>query len=162
VNPPDAAVVVVGAGPVGLVAACELARRRVSVRVIDKLSAPTAESRAIAVHARSLEMFDIMGLLDELAASGVKATQMEMYADGHHLAHVEFSHVDSAFPVSPQCAAFLPCAALCEHGTGALGSRRGGGLGGSWRVPSYLPPSGRCVHPRWPAERRSLPSLGEP
>ena len=87
-----------GAGPVGLVAACELARRGVSVRVIDKLTAPTTESRAIAVHARSLEMFDSMGLLDELVASGVKATQMEMYAGGRHLAHVEFSHVDSAFP----------------------------------------------------------------
>lgn len=54
-------VVVVGAGPVGLVAAYELARRGVRVRVIDKLSQPTTESRAIALHARSLDMLDRMG-----------------------------------------------------------------------------------------------------
>ena len=43
-------VVVVGAGPVGLVAASELARRGVGVRIIDKLTEPTNESRAIAIH----------------------------------------------------------------------------------------------------------------
>ena len=35
------AVVIVGAGPVGLIAACELARRGVDIRIIDKLAAPT-------------------------------------------------------------------------------------------------------------------------
>jgi choline dehydrogenase-like flavoprotein len=60
-------VVVVGAGPVGLVAACELARHGLAVRVIDKLPAPTEESRAIVVHARSLEMFERMGVAGEAA-----------------------------------------------------------------------------------------------
>ena len=69
-----------------------------AVRIIDKLTAPTTESRAIVVHARSLEMFDRMGLVAELAASGVQATRMEIYACGRHLARVEFGHVDSAFP----------------------------------------------------------------
>src|SRR5271163_845835 len=91
-------VVVVGAGPVGLVAACELARRGVALRVIDKLTAPTTESRAVAVHARSLEMLDRMGLAAELIASGVTATRMEMHASGRQLVRVEFGHVDSAFP----------------------------------------------------------------
>ena len=58
----DADVVVVGAGPVGLVAACELARHGVRVRIFDKLSTPTEESRAIALHARSLDMLDRMGV----------------------------------------------------------------------------------------------------
>ena len=50
-----------GAGPVGLVLACELARRDVPIRVIDKLERPTDESRAIVVHARSLEMLQRSG-----------------------------------------------------------------------------------------------------
>ena len=75
-------VIVVGAGPVGLVAACELARRGVGVRVIDKLAQPTDQSRAIAVHARSLDMFDRMGIVDELLGTGIKAIAMQMYAGG--------------------------------------------------------------------------------
>ncbi len=93
-------VVVVGAGPVGLVAACELARRGVAFRIIDKLPEPTNESRAIAVMSRSLDMFDRMGILDELVATGVKATNMRLMSGDSQLAQVKFSGVDSAFPYS--------------------------------------------------------------
>ncbi len=93
-------VVVVGAGPVGLVAASELARRGVRVRIIDKLDKPTDESRAIAIHARSLDMFDRMGIVDDLVATGVKSTSMRMLSGGHQLFQVKFDGVDSAFPYS--------------------------------------------------------------
>ena len=91
-------VVVVGAGPVGLVAACELARRGVAFRIVDKLAAPTNESRAIAVMARSLDMFDRMGIGDELATAGVKSTSMRLMSGDSELAQVRFGGVDSAFP----------------------------------------------------------------
>jgi 2-polyprenyl-6-methoxyphenol hydroxylase-like FAD-dependent oxidoreductase len=93
-------VVIVGAGPVGLVAACELARRGVAFRIVDKLAAPTNESRAIAIHARSLDMFDRMGIGDELAATGVKSTSMRLMSGDSELAQVGFGAVDSAFPYS--------------------------------------------------------------
>ncbi|HKV20628.1 MAG TPA: FAD-dependent monooxygenase [Mycobacterium sp.] len=93
-------VVIVGAGPVGLVAACELARRNVNFRIIDKLAAPTNESRAIAVMARSLDMFDRMGVRDELAATGVMSTSMRLMSGDTQLARVKFGGVDSAFPYS--------------------------------------------------------------
>jgi 2-polyprenyl-6-methoxyphenol hydroxylase-like FAD-dependent oxidoreductase len=93
-------VVVVGAGPVGLVAACELARRGIRIRVIDKLAEPTSESRAIAIHSRSLDMFDRMGIVDELIATGVKSTGMKMLSNNSELCHVQFGRVDSAFPFS--------------------------------------------------------------
>src|SRR5277367_4884994 len=91
-------VLVVGAGPVGLVAGCELARRGIRVRVIDTLAQPTEQSRAIAVHARSLDMFDRMGIVDELVSTGIKATAMQMYAGHRKLFRVPFGDVDSAFP----------------------------------------------------------------
>jgi 2-polyprenyl-6-methoxyphenol hydroxylase-like FAD-dependent oxidoreductase len=91
-------VVVVGAGPTGLVAACELARRGVSVRVIDTLAVPTTESRAIVVHARSLEMLDRVGVAEEIIASGLKSLGMRMIAAGRELAHIDLNDVDSAFP----------------------------------------------------------------
>jgi 2-polyprenyl-6-methoxyphenol hydroxylase-like FAD-dependent oxidoreductase len=95
---PTPDVVVVGAGPVGLVAAHELARRGVRVRVIDKLTAPTDESRAIALHARSLDMLDRMGIVEDLLATGVKSTGMNMVANGKTLVRVPLDSVDSAFP----------------------------------------------------------------
>jgi 2-polyprenyl-6-methoxyphenol hydroxylase-like FAD-dependent oxidoreductase len=91
-------VIVVGAGPVGLVAACEFARRGVAVKVVDRLSEPTTESRAIAVHARSLDLFDRMGIDDALIATGVKSTGMNMFVKGKRLLRVPLDGVDSAFP----------------------------------------------------------------
>jgi 2-polyprenyl-6-methoxyphenol hydroxylase-like FAD-dependent oxidoreductase len=91
-------VVVVGAGPTGLLAACELARRGVSIKVIDTLAAPTTQSRAIVIHARSLEMLDRAGVVDEIIASGVKTRGMRMIASGRELAHIDLSDVESTFP----------------------------------------------------------------
>ena len=97
-NPDAPQVVVVGAGPVGLVAACELARHGVRVRIFDRLGTPTDESRAIALHARSLDMLDRMGVADELIATGVKSTGMNMFVKGKRLFRVRLDTVDSAFP----------------------------------------------------------------
>ena len=93
-------ILVVGAGPVGLAVAGELARRDVSVRIVDALAAPTTESRAIVVHARSLEMLERVGVLDEVVASGIQATGVEIHASGRTLARVALDIVDSPHPYS--------------------------------------------------------------
>lgn len=101
----DADVVIVGAGPVGLVAACELARRGVAIRIIDKRSEPIAESRAVTVHARSLDMLDRMGVVKQLMSTGNKVSGMQMYASGRKLLRVPFNSVDSLYPfavITPQ------------------------------------------------------------
>ena len=63
-------VLVVGAGPVGLTAACQLARLGVRVRVVEALERPTTESRAVGVHPRSMEMLAALGVLPQLEARG--------------------------------------------------------------------------------------------
>ena len=73
-------VLVVGAGPVGLLLACELARRDVPVRLIDRLERPTDQSRAIVVHARSLEMLQRVGVVDRFLEAGVRSTAMTMHS----------------------------------------------------------------------------------
>jgi 2-polyprenyl-6-methoxyphenol hydroxylase-like FAD-dependent oxidoreductase len=112
---PDTQVLVVGAGPVGLVAAAELARRGVRIRVIDKLTQPTDQSRAIAVHARSLDMFDRMGIVDEALSTGIKATAMQLYAGHSKLFRVPLGSVDSAFPFTLTTAQTETERVLGEH-----------------------------------------------
>ena len=71
-------VLVVGAGPVGLTAACQLARQGVPVRVVETLARPTTESRAVGVHARTLEMLAALGVLPRLEALGRRVGGIEM------------------------------------------------------------------------------------
>lgn len=59
-------VVVVGAGPVGLMLAAQLRLGGADVTVLERLSEPTGESRASTLHARTMEIFDQNGLLDRL------------------------------------------------------------------------------------------------
>lgn len=59
-------VAVVGAGPVGLMLAAELRLGGADVVVLERLAAPTTESRASTLHARTMELLDARGLLDEL------------------------------------------------------------------------------------------------
>ncbi|MGY1690716.1 FAD-dependent monooxygenase [Geodermatophilus sp. SYSU D01105] len=71
-------VLVVGAGPVGLTAACELTRQGARVRLVDALPEPTDQSRAVVIHARTQEHLAAMGVLDRVAAAGVAITAIEL------------------------------------------------------------------------------------
>ncbi|MEV0604417.1 SDR family oxidoreductase [Streptomyces sp. NPDC050315] len=62
----DTQVIVVGAGPVGLMLAGELRLGGAEVVVLEARTAPTTESRASTLHARTMEILDSRGLLDEL------------------------------------------------------------------------------------------------
>src|SRR5262245_29408969 len=64
-------VVVVGAGPTGLVLACELAMRGVAVEVVERLPEPSGQSRGGGVNPRTSEVLDMRGLLDEVSARAV-------------------------------------------------------------------------------------------
>ncbi|MER5495359.1 FAD-dependent monooxygenase [Streptomyces sp. NPDC002490] len=62
----ESPVIVVGAGPVGLMLAGELRLGGAEVVVVERLTTPTTESRASTLHARTMEILDGRGLLDEL------------------------------------------------------------------------------------------------
>jgi bifunctional oxygenase/reductase len=64
----DTQVIVVGAGPVGLMLAGELRLGGADVVVVERLATPMTESRASTLHARTMEMFDQRGLLERLGA----------------------------------------------------------------------------------------------
>ncbi|MFI1458289.1 FAD-dependent oxidoreductase [Streptomyces roseus] len=98
----SARVLVVGAGPVGLTAAHELARRGLRVRLVDGAPGPARESRAVAVHPRTLETFDQMGLVDAVLARGRKNRAFTMYARGSRLVRLDadYATMPTRFPYS--------------------------------------------------------------
>ena len=65
-------VLVVGAGPTGLVTAIELRRRHIDCRIIERRSGPSHTSRAITVHARTMEILDAMGIAERFLHGGVR------------------------------------------------------------------------------------------
>jgi len=70
-------VLVVGAGPTGLMLAGDLAEAGVRVMVVERRSEHEANlSRAFAVHARTLELLDARGLADELVPRGVPVREV--------------------------------------------------------------------------------------
>jgi 2-polyprenyl-6-methoxyphenol hydroxylase-like FAD-dependent oxidoreductase len=69
VGTPD--VVVVGAGPTGLMLACELALGAVKARLLEERTHAPNITRAFAIHARTLELLDAHGLAEDLLARGV-------------------------------------------------------------------------------------------
>ena len=93
-------VLVVGAGPTGLMAANQLQRFGVEHLVIDTKSGPTDESRAIAITARSLEIYQQMGLSDIALEQGKKMIAFGAYLGGKRRARVnigEFGKGQSDF-----------------------------------------------------------------
>ena len=75
----DADVVVVGAGPTGLLLAGDLAEAGVAVTVLERRTGESNVTRAFAVHARTMEELDIRGLAGELANTGTQIRQLRLF-----------------------------------------------------------------------------------
>jgi 2-polyprenyl-6-methoxyphenol hydroxylase-like FAD-dependent oxidoreductase len=80
-------VLIVGAGPTGLVLALWLTHLGVRVRIIDKTAEPGTTSRALAVQARTLELYNQIGLADEVVKRGRKVTAVNLWVEGRKAAH---------------------------------------------------------------------------
>lgn len=94
----DTQVLIVGAGPTGLTLACDLLRRGVRVRLIDQALEPATTSRAIAVHSRTLEVFEGLGVAEALVARGNRLHDVNAYAHGQRIVRVSFDELDSPYP----------------------------------------------------------------
>lgn len=82
-------VLIVGAGPSGLMLAVCLARLGVDAIVVDGKAGPTRESRALVVQARSMELYDQLGLVDRVLAQRSSATKLIPGAGRRELGRVD-------------------------------------------------------------------------
>ena len=74
----DTEVLVVGAGPTGLMAGLVLSRRGLAAVLIDRKAGPTRESKALAVQSRTMEIYDQLGLADKVLAGAFPAMSMKI------------------------------------------------------------------------------------
>ena len=97
----DPGILVVGAGPTGLALALELRARGVPCRLIDQAPERSDKSRALVVHARTLELLDRFGLADRLVARGRTTQAGEIAVEGRKRAEIAFGDIgtdDTRFP----------------------------------------------------------------
>jgi 2-polyprenyl-6-methoxyphenol hydroxylase-like FAD-dependent oxidoreductase len=94
-------VLVVGAGPTGLVLALWLTKLGVRVRVVDKTTGPGTTSRALAVQARTLELYRQLDLADEVVARGHRTPGVNLWVKGRKAARVGFETVGAGLTPYP-------------------------------------------------------------
>src|SRR5271154_5876991 len=88
-------VLIVGAGPTGLVLALWLTKQGAKVRIVDKTTEPGTTSRALAVQARTLELYRQLDLTDAVIAMGHKVPAVNLWVTGKPAARLAFDTIAS-------------------------------------------------------------------
>jgi 2-polyprenyl-6-methoxyphenol hydroxylase-like FAD-dependent oxidoreductase len=129
---PQTEVLVVGAGPTGLLLASELSRRGVPCQVIDAQAAPLHWDRATVVHPRSLQIFESMGLVDKFLTAGCKQRVIKVHSGGELLGTIDLGGCGSIYGfnvgLSEEATESILSGYLQEHGGQVNRSSRLAGL----------------------------------
>jgi 2-polyprenyl-6-methoxyphenol hydroxylase-like FAD-dependent oxidoreductase len=97
----DAGVLIVGAGPTGLVLALWLTKLGIPVRIIDAAAQPGTTSRALAVQARTLELYRQVGLADTVVARGHRVQSVSLWVTGRKRARAVFGDLGAGLSPYP-------------------------------------------------------------
>ncbi len=84
---------IIGAGPVGLTAAIELKRRGINAMIIDNDGEPTTESRALAINARSLDIFEPSGITERLIKAGNKIEEVIVKKNNQQIFQLDLTKI---------------------------------------------------------------------
>ena len=96
--PAEIDVLIVGAGPVGLFLANECARRGLSARIVEAHAAQSEHSKALAIFPRTLEIFDMAGVVAPFLGVANRVTAVSVTAHGKQLAHMRFTPEQTPYP----------------------------------------------------------------
>lgn len=86
-------VLIIGAGPTGLALALWLSKLKISVRIIDKISAPGTTSRALAVQARTLELYRQLDLSDAVLENGHRVAAANFWVRGEPVTRLPLTNM---------------------------------------------------------------------
>src|SRR6266705_2415561 len=84
----DTDVLIVGGGPTGLMLANQLGRRGIHAMIVDRHSGPAQQTRAMAVHARTLEIYSKLGIAERALELGKQGDGANMWAEGKRSARI--------------------------------------------------------------------------
>src|SRR3981081_3698863 len=98
---PRTDVLIIGAGPTGLVVALWLTKLRVKVRIVDKPAEPGTTSRALAVQARTLELYRQLDLTAAVVARGHEVPAVNLGVKGEAAARLSFETIGSGLTPYP-------------------------------------------------------------
>src|SRR6201986_4113623 len=93
----DTDVLIVGAGPVGLFLANECARRGLRFRLIEAQTTQSEHSKALAIFPRTLEIFDMAGVVAPFLEAANRVTSVSIVTHGRTLAHMRFAPEESPY-----------------------------------------------------------------
>ena len=74
----DTDLLIVGAGPTGLAAACDALRHGLTVRIVERRATRSEYSKALVLHARTLEVLEVLGCANELVAAGQRFSALNV------------------------------------------------------------------------------------
>jgi 2-polyprenyl-6-methoxyphenol hydroxylase-like FAD-dependent oxidoreductase len=90
-------VLIVGAGPVGLMLGCNLQSMGINTIIIDKKSAPSLNSKALTINAASLKILHSMGLISEFLSHGQKVHDIYIHWKNKRLSHINYRRLSSPY-----------------------------------------------------------------
>lgn len=94
-------ILIVGAGPTGLMMACQLVIHQVSFRIIDIKETSSKSSGALIVQARSLEIFEQMGIAREAVTDGIIANKVNIFYNGKKIVSTDIKDIGKNLSMFP-------------------------------------------------------------
>src|SRR5438093_9489550 len=97
----DTDVLIVGGGPTGLMLANQLGRRGIRAMIVDRHSGPAQQTRAMAVHARTLEIYSKLGIAERALELGRRGNGANMWSEGKWTARIPLGDIGKSISPFP-------------------------------------------------------------
>src|SRR5215813_6047535 len=94
-------VLIIGAGPTGLVLALWLTKRGVKIRIVDKTAEAGTTSRALAVQARTLELYRQLGIAEDVVAKGHRVPAVNLWIKSERKARISLNDMGKGLTPYP-------------------------------------------------------------